>query len=121
MISREQLAEDYPDLLFVDGHDDALIGVAHRFGMEPVALYDRGKIIEKLVKESNCHADHPCLEEEACDACYMDAEEFFAFNILGGWHGEMTPVFADIATPEKRSWVTPQETIDQIEAFYKDI
>ena len=88
-ITREQLAEDYPDLLFCDGHDDALIGIAHRFGMESVALYDRGTIIESLMQ----------------DMSWEEAEEFFSFNIIGGWHGDMTPVFADLATVE------PQEQV----------
>lgn len=96
-VSREALAEDYPDLLYCDGFDEALLGVAHRFGMEPVALYDRHKVIEMIVKDSNCPADHSCLEGEACDACYHSAEEYFSFNIIGAWVGELTPVFAEIS------------------------
>ena len=119
-VTREQLAEDYPDLLFCDDHDDALIGVAHRYGMAAVALYDRAKVIESLVKNSNCPADHPCLEGEECDACYLEAEEFFSFNIIGGWHGEMTPVFADLATDDYSDPVTRKEALNQLDLFFKD-
>jgi len=104
-VTREQLAENYPDLLFCDGHDDALIGVAHRFGMEPVALYDRGKIIKALMDDG---------------LTWEEAEEHFGFNIIGGWHGEMTPVFAEIATVQHRSRVTPQDALKQIDAFFKE-
>lgn len=78
---REELAEDYPDLLFCDGLDDALIGVCHRFGMTAVALYDRSKIIEGYMRDGMSHEQ---------------AEEFFEFNVLGAWKGEETPAFAEI-------------------------
>jgi len=104
-VSREQLAEDYPDLLFCDGHDDALIGVAYRFGMGPVALYDRGKIIKSLM------ADGLTWEE---------AEEHFSFNIIGGWHGEMTPVFAELATDQYVDPVFRRAALKQLGAYFKD-
>jgi hypothetical protein len=104
-VTREELVEDYPDLLFCDGHDDALIGVAHRFGMEPVALYDRSKVIKSLMNDG---------------MSWEEAEEFFSFNIIGGWHGEMTPVFADIATGEHSDPVSRRETLAQLDAFFKD-
>lgn len=81
-VTREELAEEHPDLLFVDGHDNALLGVAYRFGMEPVALYDRSRIIENLMADGMAHEE---------------AEEFFDFNIIGAWVGERTPIFADFA------------------------
>jgi len=66
---RESLGEEDPDLLFCDGFDEALIGVVTRFGIEPVAAYDREKIIE----------------------------EFFSYNIIGGWVGERTPAFIELS------------------------
>ena len=101
---RKQLAEDYPDLLFCDGFDDALIGVAHRFGMEPVALYDRGRIIEILM----------------LDMTREDAEEHFSFNIIGGWHGEMTPIFADLATGRYVDAVSRRTALEQLDAYFKE-
>ena len=32
--------DHYPDALIVDGFDDAIIGIAERYGMNPVVLYD---------------------------------------------------------------------------------
>jgi hypothetical protein len=77
----EQLAEDYPDLLFCDGLEHALLGVAHRFGMEPVALYDKAKIIKGYMDDG---------------MTWEEGEEFFSFNVIGAWVGPMTPVFADL-------------------------
>lgn len=74
-MKREDL--DYEGLLFVDGFDDAIIGVAERIGMEPVVAYSTPKIIEILAREMT--------EDEAV--------EFFEFNILGAYVGERTPVF----------------------------
>ena len=72
---REDL--DYEGLLFADGFDEAIIGVAERIGMEPVVAYDTNKIIEILSREMT--------EDEAV--------EYFEFNILGAYMGERTPVF----------------------------
>jgi len=74
-MNREDL--DYEGLLFADGFDEAIIGVAERIGMEPVVAYDTNKIIEILSREMT--------EDEAV--------EFFEFNILGAYMGERTPVF----------------------------
>jgi len=77
-VIRERLEEQNPEALFADGHDAALVGIAYRFGMEPVACYSYDKVIAGLV--------HMGMTED-------DAEEFFDFNIIGAWCGEGTPVF----------------------------
>ena len=74
-MKREDL--DCEGLLFADGFDDAIIGIAERIGMEPVVAYDIHKIIEILARD---------MPEE-------DAVEYFEFNILGAHMGERTPVF----------------------------
>ena len=74
-MNREDL--DYEGLLFADGFDEAIIGVAERIGMEPVVAYVTNKIIEILSREMT--------EDEAVD--------FFEFNILGAYMGERTPIF----------------------------
>ena len=76
-MNREDL--DYEGLLFADGFDEAIIGVAERIGMEPVVAYDTNKIIEILSREMT--------EDEAV--------EYFEFNILGAYMGERTPVFVN--------------------------
>ncbi|MAH46640.1 hypothetical protein CMI37_12485 [Candidatus Pacearchaeota archaeon] len=67
------------DALVMDGYDDCVIGVLERFGMEPIVLYDKEKVINKLV-------------EDGCDG-YEGANEFYEFNQLGAWVGDKTPGF----------------------------
>ena len=47
--------------------------------MEPIVLYDKDKVIKKLM-------------DDGCET-YEEAVEFYEFNQLGGWHGEKTPGF----------------------------
>ena len=81
MTPREHLAEIDPELMIADGWDEAIIGVVHRFGQEPVVLYDKGKILEEMISQGS-------TQEEA--------EEYFQYNIVGCWIGEKTPAFADL-------------------------
>ena len=68
------------DALVMDGgYDDCVVGVLERFGMESIVLYDKAKVIDKLI-------------EDGCDD-YEGAVEFYEFNQLGGWHGDKTPGF----------------------------
>ena len=78
---RELVAEYNSEALACDGFDDAIIGVAERFGMPVVAAYDYDKVIEKIMADG-------CTREEAI--------EHFEFNILGAWVGETTPLFVTL-------------------------
>jgi len=79
---REELAEVYGEhLLFVDGHDDAIMGIAVRCGTEPVVLYDSDLVIRGLIRTSEMTED--------------EAREFYEFNIVGAYVGEYTPVFLE--------------------------
>lgn len=80
MNKREEIAEDYPDLLVMDPEylDEAIIGVATRIGLEAVC-YDTEKVIELLMK-------HDGMD-------YEEAVEYMDFNMKGAWVGETTPVF----------------------------
>jgi hypothetical protein len=80
---RETIVENFNDeeLLFADGFDDCIIGVASRFGQENHVAYDMGKCIEKLM------ADGMTNEE---------AVEYFEYNIIGSYVGEKTPTFIQI-------------------------
>lgn len=80
MTLREQIAQDYPDLLVLepDYFDSAIIGLAQRIGMD-VVCYDKEKVLELL-----------CVKEEMT---YEDAVEHFEYNIIGSWVGDTTPVF----------------------------
>ena len=64
------------ELLFADGFDEAILGVVQQFHRY-IVLYDREKCIEILMK----------------DGTREEAEEYFEFNVVGGWHGEQTPCF----------------------------
>ena len=82
--STDMLAEQLLDLgvesaLTMDGYDDCVIGILERFGMESIVIYDKEKVIEKLIANG-------------CDS-YEGALEFYEYNQLGGWHGDMTPGF----------------------------
>lgn len=70
-----------PDAIAWDNFDAAIIGYAHRCGMEPVLLYDREKMIEVLVAQG--------MQWEG-------AEEYLSFNVEGAWVGEHTPMIATL-------------------------
>jgi hypothetical protein len=80
MSKREEIAENYPDLLVMDPEylDEAIIGVATRIGLEAVC-YDTEKVIELLMQHDGMG--------------YEEAIEYMDFNMKGAWVGETTPVF----------------------------
>lgn len=77
---RETITEQNENALFLTGHDNALIGVGQRCGQLALAVYDNAVIRSNLMAEG--------MDE-------TDAIEFFDFNILGGWHGEHTPILME--------------------------
>jgi len=81
----EEIAEELQgldeDILLADGFEDALIGYVQVFN-NTVALYDRAKCIAILMERDKMS--------------HEDAEEYFDFNVTGGYHGEKTPGFATI-------------------------
>lgn len=79
MMTPEEVAEYNEEALICDGFDDALIGVAERINLGPVAAYDVNKIINILITRDGMN------EEEAL--------EYFNYNIIGSWMGDYTPVF----------------------------
>lgn len=82
MTKREQITESATQgeftVLFMDGFDDAIVGLVSRFGMEtPVVLYDRAKMVAMMVANNGLSED--------------EAEEYISFNIESAWVGEQTP------------------------------
>lgn len=77
-----EIAEVNESALFADGFDEALIGYVERVTQPPLALYDREKCIEILMKRDGMTRD--------------EAVEFFEFNVIGAWMGENTPAFATL-------------------------
>jgi hypothetical protein len=89
--STETLAERLLDLgvedaLIMDGYNDCVVGILERFGMESIVLYDKDKVIAKLI-------------DEGCDS-YEGAHEYYSYNQLGGYHGDKTPGFL-VRLPEE--------------------
>jgi hypothetical protein len=76
---KDQLAKENPHAILYDGYDDALVSVAYRFNMQPIACYDMQKCIKILMKRDK--------------ATYEEAVEYFEFNTMGMWAGEFTPIF----------------------------
>jgi hypothetical protein len=77
---REQVMMVLDDATFLEpsAYDAAIIGKAERFGMPSVVAYDTDKVMEIQL------ANGMTIEE---------AIEFFEFNTLGAWMGDLTPVF----------------------------
>lgn len=78
---KAQLAEQNPHAILFDGYDEALVHIAYRFGMEPIACYDMQKCIKILMKRDK--------------VSYAEATEWFEFNTIGMWAGEFTPIFVN--------------------------
>ncbi len=72
------IAEMYPDALFADGFDEAILGLCTTFTIT-IICYDRDACLKILM-------DRDMMSED-------DAEEFFAFNVEGAGMGEGTPCF----------------------------
>lgn len=66
------------DVVIFHGFDDCVIGIAEQFSSGPILVYDRDKVLAKLMQED--------LSEE-------DAWEHFYYNIAGTWAGDRTPIF----------------------------
>lgn len=75
-----EIAQGEP-LVFVDGHDDAMLGLGEVDG-EPRVVYDRAAIIRKLMGRDG-------MDEEG-------AAEFFDYNIVSCRIGAAAPCFVSI-------------------------
>ena len=79
MTLHEWIASHNAEALTADGFDAAIVGIAERCGQPTLVVYDAARCIEILVERDGMDRD--------------EALEFFRFNVLGAWVGEMTPVF----------------------------
>ena len=86
------MIEEYPDLLKLDGFDEAIVGVVQRIGLQAIC-YDTHKVIEILMKD---------MSEE-------DAWDYYSYNMLGAYVGESTPVFLEMIEDGKSRSDVPQE------------
>ena len=62
-----------------DGLDAASVGVGYRSGQPELLVYDTELVIRVLMDRDSMSHDV--------------AEEFMDFNLVGGWHGEGTPIW----------------------------
>lgn len=69
-----------PDAVLFDNMTSALIGVGYVGHHEPVAVYSKAKIYEKLLADG-------FLQD--------DADEYFSGKFAAVWAGENTPVILD--------------------------
>lgn len=76
----ETLREFYGDLVTMDGYDDCIAGAFRGGSLTPVVVYDREKVILKLMASG--------MDREG-------AEDFHEFNQAGAFMGEQTPLFLD--------------------------
>ena len=67
-----------------DEYEDAIIGIAHRFGSDMIVAYDYDKVLDLLAEQ---------FKEAGSEDPHMDALEFFNHNIIGSWVGDKTPIF----------------------------
>ena len=79
-MTKDEIVEAYPDILLMDGYDDAIMGICHQFGKSPFVAYSLVKVIDRLMKDG-------MTEEEAM--------EYFEYNQLGAYVGDGTPVFVE--------------------------
>ncbi len=70
-------------LITADGYDEAFLGVADRFGKEPVAVYDYDMCIQILMRDN--------------DMDFEEALEFFEYNTIGAFIDDNQPVYLHLS------------------------
>ena len=75
----EEIQEINQEALICDGFDEAIIGMAERINLGPVVAYSVEKILDILINRDGM--------------TYEEAIEYYDYNIVGAWMGELTPVF----------------------------
>ena len=76
-------------MMIMDGFDDCIAGVVHRYGHPTIICYDKEKVLEQLM-------DDGMTDEEAI--------EYFEYNQIGAWVGEQTPCFISPFDEEELDW-----------------
>lgn len=71
--------DDEPGMLKADGLDEACIGIATRCSQPDLLVYDVEKVLAIFMERDGMTR--------------LEAEEFFAYNVEGGWHGPGTPLW----------------------------
>jgi len=81
----EEVAEYNEEALICDGFDDAIIGVAERINLGPVAAYSVEKILDILIPQMELSEEElrDTPEDEQDGLKYGMAMEHFEYNIKG--------------------------------------
>ena len=88
----EEILEDLcPEALFLDGFDDAIIGIAERPNLGPVLAYNEEKIIAILVEQMEPDAED-LIDRDASEVKMEMALDYYFYNVKGAWVGEFTPI-----------------------------
>ena len=82
---KEWIAERNPEALLADGFEDAIIGVAGQYGSNMVVIYDKDKCIKILAEKF--------AQDEDCEDPYLEAADYFGYNVECAYVGENTPIF----------------------------
>jgi hypothetical protein len=69
--------------ILLDGLESAIVGITDEFGTGKRVLYSKDKILKIL--------------QERDGMTFADAEEYFDYNIIGGYFGEQNPIFLDFS------------------------
>ena len=93
---REAILEiigDDQEVIFYDGLDNAIIGTAERPNLGPVVAYDSEKCIEVLTNSMEV-TEEDLEEGETIEGKKTElAIEWFDYNVISGYVGELTPIF----------------------------
>jgi len=92
---KDLISEFNEEAVVFDGFDEAIIGMAERINLGPVVAYSVEKIFEILMKGMEVSEDDLDEDETIESRKYMDALEYFEYNIKGSWMGEFTPIFIE--------------------------
>ncbi len=83
--TREELADDDPDLMFADDFDAAILGIVERGEEPPFVLYDARRCVQVLMRGGMARDE---------------AEEHLSENFVNEWVGERTPGFVWIGSDD---------------------
>lgn len=89
--AEEILADSNPEALFMDGFDDAILGIAERPNLGPIVAYDEAKIIEILTNQMEPDLDDLDGRDDL-DVRLEMALDYYGYNVKSAWMGESTPI-----------------------------
>lgn len=75
--------------IILTGFESAIVGIVEEFGTGRRILYSKHKILDILQTKDSM--------------TYSEAEEYFDYNIIGGYFGDQNPVFLDLELVPKEN------------------